>query len=131
MNEAQTKKILIVDDEQDVLTLLQKLFSSEGFSVITASDGQGALETARKEKPDLIILDVMLPKMDGYVVARMLKFDENFSSIPIIMLTAKIQEKDKQVGFEMGVDEYMTKPFDPDALLKKAREIIEKRSRGR
>ncbi|MFA6430901.1 MAG: response regulator [Candidatus Margulisiibacteriota bacterium] len=131
MEDLKNKKILIVDDEPDVLELLKKLFSSEGFSVITASDGQSALELARKEKPSLIILDIMLPKMDGYVVARMLKFDENFSRIPIIILSAKIQEKDKQLGFEMGVDEYLTKPFDPEALLKKAREIIEKSSRGR
>ncbi len=98
----EIKKILVVDDEPDVASLLSLLLKSQGYNVISAGDGQEALEKARTEKPDLMLLDVMLPKLDGYKVARMLKFDENFRHMPIIMLTAKIQEKDKSTGLEMG-----------------------------
>ena len=91
----------------------------QGYDVLTAGDGQAGLEKARTEKPDLILLDVMLPKLDGYKVARMLKFDERYSKIPIIMITAKIQEKDKETGLEMGADAYITKPFDMTTLLSK------------
>ncbi len=127
MAEAENKKILVVDDEPDVLALLTLMLKSQGYNVITAIDGQEALEKARKEAPNLILLDVMLPKMDGYKVARMLKFDENFSHIPIILLTAKIQEKDRQTGLEMGANEYMTKPFDTALLLAKVKETLSKK----
>ena len=113
----KVKKILVVEDEPDVASLLTLLLKSQGYDVITAGDGQEALEVARSELPDLILLDIMLPKLDGYKVARMLKFDEKFSYIPIIMLTAKIQEKDKKVGLEMGANAYITKPFDTADLL--------------
>jgi DNA-binding response OmpR family regulator len=127
MAEAKTAKILVVDDEPDVQSLLNLMLVSQGYTVVTASDGQEALEKARSENPDLILLDVMLPRLDGYKVARMLKFDENFSHIPIIMLTAKVQEKDKQTGLETGADDYITKPFDTAALLLKVKEILEKK----
>ena len=120
------KKILVVDDEPDVASLLTLMLKSQGYEVITAGDGQDALEKARSEKPDLIVLDIMLPKLDGYRVARMLKFDENFSHIPIIMVTAKIQEKDKKIGIETGADAYVTKPFDTTALLEKIKESLSK-----
>ncbi|MEE8637520.1 MAG: response regulator [Candidatus Margulisiibacteriota bacterium] len=120
------QKILVVDDEPDVASLLTLMLKSQGYEVITAGDGQEALEKARSEKPDLIVLDIMLPKLDGYKVARMLKFDENFSHIPIIMVTAKIQEKDKKTGIEMGADAYVTKPFDTTALLEKIKETLPK-----
>jgi DNA-binding response OmpR family regulator len=126
MAEGNPKKILVVDDEPDVASLLTLLLKSQGYNVVSAGDGQEALEKARSEQPDLILLDVMLPKMDGYKVARMLKFDENFSSIPIIMLTAKVQEKDKQIGMEMGADDYVTKPFDTAALLAKVKAVLGK-----
>jgi two-component system alkaline phosphatase synthesis response regulator PhoP len=127
MADAKPKKILIVDDEPDVSSLLTLMLKAQGYNVVTAGDGQEALEKARSETPDLILLDVMLPRMDGYKVARILKFDENYSQIPIIMLTAKIQERDKQTGLEMGADEYMTKPFDTTALLAKIKNILEKK----
>jgi len=126
MAEGDHKKILVVDDEPDVASLLTLLLKSQGYDVVAAGDGQEALEKARSEQPDLILLDVMLPKMDGYKVARMLKFDENFSTIPIIMLTAKVQEKDKQIGLEMGADDYVTKPFDTAALLGKIKAVLGK-----
>ena len=109
MAEEKKIKVLVVDDEPDVVSLLEVLLNSYGYSVITASDGQQALEKARAERPDLLILDVMLPKLDGYKVARMLKFDENFNKIPIIMLTAKVTDKDKETGIETGADIYLTK----------------------
>lgn len=121
-----SKKILIVDDEPDVASLLNLMLKSKGYETITAGDGQEALEKARNEKPDLIVLDIMLPRLDGYKVARMLKFDEKFSHIPIIMVTAKIQEKDKKMGVEMGADAYVTKPFDTAALLNKIGEVLAK-----
>jgi DNA-binding response OmpR family regulator len=125
MAEETTKKILVVDDEPDVASLLTLMLKSQGYDVITARDGQEALEKARNQNPDLILLDVMLPKMDGYKVARMLKFDENFSHIPIILLTAKIQEKDRQTGMEMGANDYVTKPFDTALLLSKIKTILQ------
>jgi len=126
MAETAEKKILVVDDEPDVASLLNLMLKTQGYNVITAGDGQEALEKARTENPDLILLDVMLPRLDGYKVARMLKFDENFSHIPIIMLTAKIQDKDKQTGLEMGANDYVTKPFDTAALLAKVKEMLDK-----
>jgi DNA-binding response OmpR family regulator len=127
MAEVAAKKILVVDDEPDVASLLTLMLKSQGYEVVAASDGQEALEKARAENPDLILLDVMLPRLDGYKVARMLKFDENYSHIPIIMLTAKIQEKDKQTGMEMGANDYVTKPFDTAILLAKIKDILAKK----
>lgn len=118
------KKILIVEDEADVASLLAMLLDTQGYDSILAKDGPGALEKARGEKPDLILLDIMLPKIDGFKVARMLKFDENFRHIPIIMITAKIQEKDKKMGMETGADAYFTKPFDTSVLLQRIKEIL-------
>src|SRR3989339_1390147 len=111
-------KILIVDDEQPILEALTIRLEANGYEVITAIDGADGLRKARLEKPDLIVLDVMLPKMNGYKVSRMLKFDENYQHIPIIMLTAKIQSVDMEQGKEAGADVYLTKPFQADELLK-------------
>ncbi len=127
MAETANKKILVVDDEPDVTSLLTLMLKSQGYNVISAGDGQEALDKARSESPDLILLDIMLPRLDGYKVARMLKFDENFSHIPIIMLTAKIQERDRQTGLEMGANDYVTKPFDTAALLGKIKDLLERK----
>jgi DNA-binding response OmpR family regulator len=91
----------------------------EGFQVLAAYNGEEGLNQARSENPDLILLDLMLPKLDGYKVCRLLKFDERYKHIPIFMLTAKTQEKDKILGKETGADEYLTKPFDIDELIAK------------
>lgn len=123
-----SKKILVVDDEPDVNSLLVLLLQTQGYNVISAADGQEALEKARGQNPDLILLDVMLPKMDGYKVARMLKFDENYSHIPIIMLTAKVQDKDKQTGLETGADMYITKPFEPSDIIEKIKQSLAKKT---
>ena len=99
---------------------------ANSYDVITAYDGQEGLDKARKEKPDLIILDLMLPKMDGYKVCRMLKFDEKYKSIPIVMFSARAQEEDEKMGMEVGADDYVTKPFDPKVLLDKIQKLLTK-----
>lgn len=118
------KKILIVDDEVDLVETVRFPLEIEGFDTLVSYNGEDALNQARKEKPDLIILDLMLPKLDGYKVCRLLKFDERYKHIPILMLTAKTQEKDKILGKETGADEYITKPFEMDHLLAKVKKYL-------
>lgn len=117
-------KVLIVDDEPDFVELLQLRLESEGYEVITAAEGKEGLEKAREVNPDVILLDVMMPKMDGYQVCRFLKFDEAYHNIPIIMLTARGQERDKAVGRDVGADAYITKPFENEELLVKMKELL-------
>jgi two-component system, OmpR family, alkaline phosphatase synthesis response regulator PhoP len=118
------KKVLIVDDEPDIVETIQFMLESEGFECLTAYDGEDALLKARVENPDLILLDIMLPRMDGYKVCRLLKFDEKYKDIPIIMLTAKAQDADKLMGKETGADEYVCKPFVMDELVKMIRDRL-------
>lgn len=118
------KKILLVDDEPHIITMVENRMKHAGYEVITAGDGQEALAKAQKEKPDLIILDLMLPKLDGYKVCRMLKFDEKYKHIPIIMLSARAQETDKKMGESVGADGYITKPFEPQVLLGKVKDLL-------
>lgn len=120
------KKILLVDDEPHIIIMLANRIKHAGYEIITAGDGQEGLEKARKEKPDLIILDVMLPKLDGYKVCRMLKFDEKYKQIPIIMFTARAQKIDKETAESVGADGYITKPFEPQILLDKIKELLSK-----
>lgn len=120
----EPKRILVVDDDPLILDLIRFNLEAEGYNVITASDGFDALERARKEFPDMLVLDLMLPKMDGYKVCRILKFDEKYKNIPILMLTARAQESDKEMGLETGADAYMTKPFEPDELLEKVSKLL-------
>ena len=120
------KKILIVDDEVDLVETVRFPLEMEGFDVLVSYNGEDALSQARKEKPDLIILDLMLPKLDGYKVCRLLKFDQRYKHIPILMLTAKTQEKDKTLGMETGADEYITKPFEMDVLMEKVKAYLNK-----
>jgi len=118
------KKILMVDDEVDLVETVRFPLEMEGYQVLVSYNGEDALNQARKENPDLIILDIMLPKLDGYKVCRLLKFDERYRHIPIIMLTAKTQEKDKFLGKETGADEYITKPFEINELLEKVKNYL-------
>jgi DNA-binding response OmpR family regulator len=120
------KKILIVDDEADLVETVRFPLEMEGFSVLVSYNGEDGLGQARREKPDLILLDLMLPKLDGYKVCRLLKFDERYKNIPILMLTAKTQEKDKALGLETGANEYITKPFDLEKLVEKVKEYLSK-----
>lgn len=119
-----SKKILLVDDEQDMIYAVRMRLEAEGYEVSVGTNGQEALNKIRIEKPDLIILDLMLPKIDGYKVCRMIKFDKKFAKIPIIICTARIQNEDIKLGFEVGADAYMTKPFDTAVLLNKIKELL-------
>ncbi len=118
------KKILIVDDEKDLIETLSFRLNSNGYEVISAYDGQAGLDKAKKEKPDLIVLDLMLPKMDGYKVCGLLKKDVRYSGIPIIIFTARALEEDRKLGIEVGADAFVTKPFEPKALLAKIEELL-------
>jgi len=117
-------KILMVDDEPEFLEMVKTRLEAGGYEVITASDGQQGLDKAKKEKPDLIILDLMLPKMDGYKVCGFLKKDMRYSKIPIIILSARAQGEDMKLGEELGADAYIIKPFDAPALLGKIKELL-------
>jgi DNA-binding response OmpR family regulator len=116
--------VLLVDDDPVILKLLQVNFEMEGYDVITASDGIEGLEKAKSELPDIILLDIMMPKMDGLEVTRNLKSDDNLKSIPIVLLSAKAQASDVQAGKDAGADDYLTKPFDPLELLSRVSEIL-------
>ena len=120
------QKILVVDDEADILTLLQYNLEKAGFIVFSAKDGPEAIDLAKKERPDLLILDLMLPSMDGTEVCRILKREEDTSHIPIIMLTAKSEEVDRIVGLELGADDYITKPFSPRELILRVKSILKR-----
>ena len=118
------KRILIVDDEEDLRKMLKFRLEAVGYDVAEAGDGQDGLDKARSSKPDLIILDLMLPKIDGFKVCRMLKFDEKYRHIPIVMFTARAQKQDEALGKEMGAEAYITKPFEPEVLLGKIKELL-------
>lgn len=122
----EKKKILVVDDEVDLVKTIQFALELEGYKVLVSYNGEDALNQARKENPDLILLDIMLPKLDGYKVCRLLKFDEQYKHIPILMMTAKTQEKDKLMGKETGANEYITKPFDMEELMEKVKTYLNK-----
>lgn len=118
------KKILVVDDEELIVKMVGLRLKANGYDVISASDGKEGLTKAKEEFPDLIILDVMMPVMDGYKVCGLLKKDTRFAKIPVIMFTAKAQVDDKKIGEEVGANAYITKPFDPQVLLGKIRELL-------
>jgi DNA-binding response OmpR family regulator len=118
--------ILVVDDEPKVARLARDYLEKSGFRVLTAADGQSALAIARREKPDLVILDLMLPQIDGREVCRILRRE---SDVPIIMLTALSEEIDQVTGLEIGADDYITKPFSPRALVARVRALL-RRTRG-
>ena len=118
------KKILIADDRPEVVELVKVTLEGEGYQTIDASDGREALEKIGKENPDLILLDVVMPKMDGFEVLRNLKDDSNTKDIPVIMLTAKGQKLDKEKGGKLGAQDYIIKPFSPSHLLRIIEEIL-------
>jgi two-component system alkaline phosphatase synthesis response regulator PhoP len=111
-------KILVVDDEPHLVRLMEFILAKQGHTMVSAVNGREALVKAKSERPDLILLDIMIPYIDGYEVARTLRDDDELKSTPIILLSAKAQEEDIQRGLELGVDEYITKPFAPDHLVK-------------
>jgi DNA-binding response OmpR family regulator len=118
------EKILIIEDEKDIVKMLDYNLKKEGFKTLSAHNGEDGLDMARKENPDLILLDLMLPEMDGLEVCKAIKNEAKTSHIPIIILTAKAQETDKIVGLELGADDYMTKPFSPRELIARIKAVL-------
>ena len=118
------KKILIVDDEQDIVESLKFVLESSDFICYCAYNGEDGLKLTKELVPDLIILDVMMPKINGYKISRLLKYDNKYKDIPILMITARSQEEDKLIGEETGVDEYITKPFDLNEVVKKVKQYL-------
>lgn len=114
---ATARTILVVDDEPDTLSLLSRRLEASGYRVVTASDGMEALNTARRVRPSLMVLDLMLPKMDGYKVCSFLKFDERYKSIPIVLLTARANAEDMKKAGEVKADHFLTKPCDLKELM--------------
>jgi len=117
-------KILVVDDEQDAVDLVAYNLRQAGFQVVTAPDGAEALDKVHKHQPDLIVLDVMMPELDGLEVCKLLRRDSATAGIPILMLTAKATEVDRILGLELGADDYVTKPFSPRALVLRVRKLL-------
>jgi len=124
MSEQRKKKILVVDDEPDLVSTLKMRLEAAGFEVIVASDGNLGYDKVKLELPDLVILDLMLPGMDGFQLCRLLKFDQKYRSIPVVLLTAQSQKEDKEWGTKAGADCYLTKPFDAKELLAKIKELL-------
>ena len=121
---SESATILIVEDEQDIRELLAYNLEKEGYATVQAADGKEGLELARSRKPDLILLDLMLPKMDGLAVCRELERDSGTVRIPIIMLTARGEDVDRILGFELGADDYITKPFSPKELVARIKAVM-------
>ena len=117
-------KILVVDDEVYILHILDFSLGAEGFEVISANNGELAVEKAKLEKPDLIVLDIMMPVLDGYETCRRLKAEAETKEIPVVLLTAKGRDVDKRLGFEVGAIDYIVKPFSPSRLIERIEEII-------
>ena len=126
-NDLAMKTILVVDDEPKIVQLARDYLEHAGFAVITASDGPTALHAARSSKPDLIVLDLGLPQLDGLDVTRSIRKDSN---VPIIMLTARSEESDKLIGLELGADDYLTKPFSPKELVARVRTVLRRTDRS-
>ncbi|MDP6461164.1 MAG: response regulator [Gemmatimonadota bacterium] len=115
MNEK--RKILVVDDENYILHILDFSLGAEGYEVITAEDGEEAILRAKEDRPDLVVLDVMMPKMDGFEACRQIKRDPDLSATPVILLSARGRDTDQKQGLEAGADDYITKPFSPGRLV--------------
>jgi two-component system alkaline phosphatase synthesis response regulator PhoP len=116
-----TQRILVVDDDRDVVRLMRAYLEQAGYEVLVAYDGDAAIHTIRRETPDLVLLDLMLPGKDGWEITRWMRGDSSLASIPIIMLTARVEDTDKIVGLEMGADDYVTKPYNPREVVARVR----------
>ncbi|MDW8352129.1 MAG: response regulator transcription factor [Anaerolineae bacterium] len=117
-------RVLIVDDDRQIVRLLQSYFEQAGMIVFTAYDGEEALHVIRRERPDCVVLDLMMPKRSGWEVTRLVRGDEHLATTPILMLTARVEDTDKLVGLELGADDYVTKPFNPLEVVARVRAIL-------
>ena len=126
---SQTPRILLVDDEPGLRTAVQAYLEDEGFQVTTAVDGEEGWEKAQKMIPDVIISDVMMPRCDGYGLLKKIREDERLGGTPVIFLTAKGMTADRTQGYQAGVDDYMPKPFDPDELVARVRNVVQRQER--
>ena len=117
-------KILVVDDENYILHILDFSLGAEGYEVITAEDGEEAVRKTKEERPDLVVLDVMMPKMDGFEACRAIKRDADVAQTPVILLSAKSRDIDQRQGFEAGADDYITKPFSPGRLVERVHGLL-------
>ena len=118
------ESILVVDDDKEIVRLVRSYLEKAGYEVVVAYDGETALHTLRREKPDLLILDLMLPDRDGWDIARLIRTDTYLAATPIIMLTARVEDSDKIVGLEIGADDYITKPFNPQEVVARVRALL-------
>lgn len=118
------ERILVVDDDKEIVRLVKSYLEKSGFGVLTAFDGETALHVLRSEKPDLLVLDLMLPDRDGWDITRIIREDKFLNSTPIIMLTARVEDSDKIVGLELGADDYITKPFNPREVVARVRALL-------
>ena len=124
-------KILIAEDDAEVMDLVRVYLTREGFEVAAASDGEAALELARSSSPDLLVLDVMLPKLDGWAVCRRLREQQATQRLPIVMLTSRSDEMDRVLGLELGADDYVTKPFSPRELVARIKAVLRRTGEGK
>ncbi len=129
-HRSSSKRLLLADDDEELRHAIQLRFESSGFEVITAGDGLEALRLGREARPSLIILDLMMPNLNGYEVCRLLKFDQKFQHIPIILCTARSRREDVAMGESVGADAYITKPFDGKALIEKVETLLAEKSHG-
>jgi CheY-like chemotaxis protein len=120
-------RILVVDDEPPIVRLMEFILARQGHEMLVAVNGQEALDKIHAHRPDLVLLDIMMPRVDGYEVARTLRADPEFATLPIIMLSAKAQEEDVQKGLDVGVNEYITKPFSPEHLVHVVADYLHRR----
>jgi len=130
MASASTKKILIVEDERDILQLVKLYLEKEGYRTLTAANGKDGLATALSDHPDLVVLDLMLPEMDGLEVCKRLRAEPKTAALPILMLTAKAEESDTVIGLELGADDYVTKPFSPKTLVSRVKALFRRVDRA-
>jgi two-component system alkaline phosphatase synthesis response regulator PhoP len=123
-------RVLVAEDEQDVAELIRYHLTKDGYDVVLAKTGAEALKRAREERPDLILLDIMIPQMNGWEVCRCLKREPETADTPVIMVSGRVEEGDKVLGFELGADDYVTKPFSPRELLARIRAVVRRRKGG-
>src|SRR5512134_308475 len=118
------QRILVVDDDKEIVRLVQAYLQQAGFQVLTAYDGETALHSLRRDRPDLVVLDLMLPDRDGWDITRIVRGDSALASTPIIMLTARVEDTDKIVGLELGADDYITKPFNSREVVARVKSLL-------